>query len=325
MVILLVVLTLVVFVIFNLLPGDPARLACGKSCTPLTQPWRPNPPPPEYDISVWEQYFRFLRGLFWDAPTVALSLNRPPLRGALSGLFLPAPHRRARSPRALLPRHVLAHRGWLLHLDRDRPHRRHLCRCEARSLAGPHTDGHRAIRLLDAIVLHRPRVVLIHHLAVAPAARAEVCPAGGGPGRFRPDDAPAVDRDRRSATTTFSLRLTRNQVLETFSEDYVRTARAKGLPERKVVVRHALRAGLTPIVTAAGLDIAYLLGGADHHREHLQPPDLAQGSDELGCQRCDLPVIAAVSLRKRWLTVSLSQPDRRPAIRGARPTWEADG
>ena len=60
----------------------------------------------------------------------------------------------------------------------------------------------------------------------------------------------------------FYVRLTRNQVLETFGEDYVRTARAKGLPERVVVVKHALRAGLTPIVTAAGLDIAYLLGGA---------------------------------------------------------------
>ncbi|MDP9250571.1 MAG: ABC transporter permease, partial [Chloroflexota bacterium] len=44
-------------------------------------------------------------------------------------------------------------------------------------------------------------------------------------------------------------------------DDYVRTARAKGLPERVVVVKHALRAGLTPIVTAAGLDLAYLLGG----------------------------------------------------------------
>ena len=60
----------------------------------------------------------------------------------------------------------------------------------------------------------------------------------------------------------FYVRLTRNQVLETFGEDYVRTARAKGLPERVVVVKHALRAGLTPIVTAAGLDVAALLGGA---------------------------------------------------------------
>ena len=60
----------------------------------------------------------------------------------------------------------------------------------------------------------------------------------------------------------FYMRLTRNQVLEVFNDDYVRTARAKGLPERTVVVKHALRAGLTPIVTAAGLDLAYLLGGA---------------------------------------------------------------
>ncbi len=60
----------------------------------------------------------------------------------------------------------------------------------------------------------------------------------------------------------FYTRLTRSQMLETLNEDYIRTARAKGLKERTVVGRHALRAGLTPIVTAAGLDLAGLLGGA---------------------------------------------------------------
>ena len=60
----------------------------------------------------------------------------------------------------------------------------------------------------------------------------------------------------------FYTRLTRNQMLETLGEDYIRTARAKGLPERIVIGKHALRAGLTPIVTAAGLDLAGLLGGA---------------------------------------------------------------
>ena len=60
----------------------------------------------------------------------------------------------------------------------------------------------------------------------------------------------------------FYTRLTRSQMLETLNEDYIRTARAKGLPERVVVRKHALRAGLTPIVTAAGLDLAGLLGGA---------------------------------------------------------------
>ena len=60
----------------------------------------------------------------------------------------------------------------------------------------------------------------------------------------------------------FYMRLTRNQMLDTLGEDYIRTARAKGLRERVVIRRHGLRAGLTPIVTAAGLDLAGLLGGA---------------------------------------------------------------
>ena len=56
-------------------------------------------------------------------------------------------------------------------------------------------------------------------------------------------------------------RLSRAQMLETLSEDYVRTARAKGLSKRKVYVRHALRAAITPIITIAGLDIGASLGG----------------------------------------------------------------
>jgi peptide/nickel transport system permease protein len=56
-------------------------------------------------------------------------------------------------------------------------------------------------------------------------------------------------------------RLTRAQMLETLSEDFVRTARAKGLSPRVVHLRHALRAAITPIVTIAGLDIGAALGG----------------------------------------------------------------
>ena len=57
-------------------------------------------------------------------------------------------------------------------------------------------------------------------------------------------------------------RLTRNNLLETLGEDYIRTARAKGLSERKVILKHGLRASLTPIVTIFGLDMALLVGGA---------------------------------------------------------------
>jgi peptide/nickel transport system permease protein len=58
------------------------------------------------------------------------------------------------------------------------------------------------------------------------------------------------------------VRMTRAFVIESLSEDYVRTARAKGLTQRKVVSKHAFRASFTPLVTMAGLDIAGLMGGA---------------------------------------------------------------
>jgi peptide/nickel transport system permease protein len=57
-------------------------------------------------------------------------------------------------------------------------------------------------------------------------------------------------------------RLTRAGMLETMNEDYIRTARAKGLPERTVIFKHGLRAALTPILTIFGLDLGLLLGGA---------------------------------------------------------------
>jgi peptide/nickel transport system permease protein len=60
----------------------------------------------------------------------------------------------------------------------------------------------------------------------------------------------------------FYARMTRNNLLETLGEDYIRTARAKGLSERRVIFKHGLRASLTPIVTMFGLDIALLVGGA---------------------------------------------------------------
>lgn len=63
-------------------------------------------------------------------------------------------------------------------------------------------------------------------------------------------------------TAAVYARLTRGQMLEVMGEDYIRTARAKGLSERKVVFKHGLRATLTPLVTQLGADIALLLGGA---------------------------------------------------------------
>jgi peptide/nickel transport system permease protein len=60
----------------------------------------------------------------------------------------------------------------------------------------------------------------------------------------------------------FYARMTRGNLIDTMGEDYIRTARAKGLPERKVVMKHGLRASLTPVVTMFGMDLALLIGGA---------------------------------------------------------------
>ena len=65
-----------------------------------------------------------------------------------------------------------------------------------------------------------------------------------------------------TVSVAYYARVVRSELLEALSEDYVRTARAKGLPERTVVVRHALRNVLGPLVTLVGLDLGILLGGA---------------------------------------------------------------
>ena len=93
----------------------------------------------------------------------------------------------------------------------------------------------------------------------------------------------------------FYMRLTRNQVLEVLNDDYVRTARAKGLPERTVVVKHALRAGLTPIVTAAGLDLACLLGGAIISENIFSLPGLGSLAID-SIIESDLPLITGITL-----------------------------
>jgi peptide/nickel transport system permease protein len=62
--------------------------------------------------------------------------------------------------------------------------------------------------------------------------------------------------------SAFYARILRSGLIETMHEDFVRTARAKGLTERRVILRHGVRVAITPIVTLFGIDLGYLLGGA---------------------------------------------------------------
>ncbi|MCU1354522.1 MAG: binding-protein-dependent transport system inner rane component [Acidimicrobiales bacterium] len=90
-------------------------------------------------------------------------------------------------------------------------------------------------------------------------------------------------------------RLTRANMLETMGEDYIRTARAKGLPEKTVIGRHGFRAALTPIVTIFGLDLGGLLGGAVLTETVFGFPGVGKlAVDAIG--QSDLPIILGVTV-----------------------------
>jgi len=90
-------------------------------------------------------------------------------------------------------------------------------------------------------------------------------------------------------------RLTRAGMLETMGEDYIRTARAKGLPERTVVVKHGLRAALTPLLTIFGLDFGLLVGGAVLTESAFGLNGLGKYAVD-GIRAGDLPKILGVTL-----------------------------
>ena len=90
-------------------------------------------------------------------------------------------------------------------------------------------------------------------------------------------------------------RLTRAGMLETMNEDYIRTARAKGLKERDVVVRHGLRAAHTPILTIFGLDLGLLLGGAVLTETTFSLPGIGQYAVQ-ALSNNDLPKVLGVTI-----------------------------
>jgi peptide/nickel transport system permease protein len=95
--------------------------------------------------------------------------------------------------------------------------------------------------------------------------------------------------------TAVYARLLRGNLIETMSEDYIRTARAKGLRERRVVLRHGVRSAITPLVTAAGIDIGVLLGGAILTETVFNIPGIGRLAYD-SIQNSDLPMIQGTVL-----------------------------
>ena len=95
--------------------------------------------------------------------------------------------------------------------------------------------------------------------------------------------------------TAVLMRFVRSSLLEVLGQDYVRTARAKGLRERLVIDRHALRNALIPVITVVGFQAGYLLGGTVVIEEVFALPGMGRLALNAIAQR-DYPVVQGVVL-----------------------------
>ncbi|TMG80253.1 MAG: ABC transporter permease, partial [Betaproteobacteria bacterium] len=90
-------------------------------------------------------------------------------------------------------------------------------------------------------------------------------------------------------------RIARTSILEVLGEDYIRTARAKGLPNRVVLMRHALRNAAVPIITVIGIGVAFLIGGVVVTESVFSIPGLGRLTVDAVLAR-DYPTVQAVIL-----------------------------
>ena len=299
----LVVLTIVsavVFGLFYILPADPARLACGKSCTPeLIARIRHTL---EIDQPIVVQYERFVKGIF-----VGRNYNQ----GTTAEIHCPAPclgysYQTDEPVTALikdrLPATLSIALGasilWLL------------------------------VGLTSGIISALRRGTWIDKFAQGIAlggASLQIYFVGlvlqflfvdklgwlHSPGYVSPfEDLKewASEMILPWITLAFLLsaiyaRLTRAGMLEIMSEDYIRTARAKGLTKRIINFKHVLRAAITPIVTVFGLDLGQLLGGAVITEYVFNIPGLGRLSTD-AVSNVDLPVIVGTVMFAAFFIVT---------------------
>jgi len=101
------------------------------------------------------------------------------------------------------------------------------------------------------------------------------------------------------------IRVTRSNMIETFNEDFMRTARAKGLGPRSIVFKHGVRAGITPVVTMLGMDIGGLLGGAVLTEQIFSVPGLGFTAVHAATSG-DLPVTMAITMLAAFFIIVAS-------------------
>ena len=282
----LIVLSVIVFLLFSVLPSDPARLACGKACTPaivkaINHKFG-------YDQPLIVQYGKFAKGIFvgrtygegaaafeCPAPCLGYSFLRNQDVTSLITSTLPVTAQLAIGGFILWMVGGISV-GIIAALRRGK--------WQDRTIMGLALVGYSFPSFFIALLLIFFVQIKLQILGFHSYVPIYQDPAEWFKALILPWIAIAL------LYAAFYSRLTRNQMLETMGEDYIRTARAKGLPERTVIGKHALRAGLTPIVTAAGLDLAGLLGGAIIIEQVFALPGIGRMSVD-AVTTSDLPVV----------------------------------
>jgi len=291
MVFMLIALSMIVFLLFNALPADPARLTCGKACTPAVI--EANRVRLGLDKPLYEQYGTFVKAIFvgrtYGSGTATFECDKP----CLGYSFRRGEEVTDLVTRALPVTIQLALGGFVLWIVTGvsvgiiAALRRG--KWQDRTIMGFALVGYSFPSFFIGLLLIffvQIRWGLVGYEGYVPFVES---PTLWFSGFILPWIALAL------LYAAFYARLTRNQMLETLGEDYIRTARAKGLRERTVIGKHALRAGLTPIVTAAGLDLAGLLGGAVITEAVFNLPGIGRLSID-SVVDADLPVITATVL-----------------------------
>ncbi len=250
-------LTIIVFLIMAMIPGDPATAILGSYATPenvakLNKDLG-------LDKSLFEQYFIWIGNLFQGDLGRSYTLNRPVLDEVLerfsATLILAGTSLVLCSIFGLLAGIVSAVRqyGW----------------------------ADKVITLLVLIGISTPSFWLGLLLILIFAVNLRWLPASGMYAIYGGGDLPDLITHLTLPALTLSVvatgviaRLTRTAMLEVLRQDYIRTARAKGLTERKVIYRHAFKAALVSVVPVIGIQAGFVIGGAVYIETVFQWPGI---------------------------------------------------
>lgn len=291
----LVFVSMSVFGIFAVLPIDPAALTCGKTCTPAII--EANRHRLGLDVPVQVQYGRFVKGLAvgrnygegaasfsCPAPAFGYSFNRHECVTTIIGEAFPVTFSLAIGAFILwisvgVSLGILAARKKNKWQDRA---------ATAFVLIGT------SLPTFISGILILLFIALKFHLLNPIEMGRWVSPYQDPVGWFKLFIFPWIVLALLFAASY--TRFTRSNIIETSTEDYIRTARAKGLSEKVILQKHTLRAALAPIATLAGLDFAGLLGGAIITETIYNLPGLGRLSLKAVLQDYDLPTIVATTI-----------------------------